>query len=403
MNSFSELFSSYTPLEQFFIFNRHGETVFGESGFNIETSFFSGESGYFKIKYKGAPGIAFYAKSDVNGWIYVNVAKNVHIYAEANAYLVSMSLLTLLALALAGVVVVIIHRLGRRPVNILEEEIRENFIIVKRKTVDALLNGEAADFTGGAFFSPSLSLYGENFIVLQIQAKAFSPETLSHVDAIVAEHTYGISALTSPGLLVCVLSFSADDMAAAYELARIVADYIRTILVYEYELDVAVGVGGYVKARADIPKSYNQAGNALKYSESAEKNPITAFEDIKNQINETPEIAAKPKPEPEIMKTIKKYVTRCFSDPTVTLGFVAENFNISVSYLSRLFKAHTDKTFLEYIIALRMEKAKQLLWETDMPVEEIVGEVGYRNYASFAKTFKKYAGISANEYRKERV
>lgn len=66
----------------------------------------------------------------------------------------------------------------------------------------------------------------------------------------------------------------------------------------------------------------------------------------------------------------------------------------------RRFKAATGYSPLNYIQALRIEEAKQLLETTDTPVEQIGREVGYEDAASFRRLFKRVASMSPGDYRK---
>lgn len=83
----------------------------------------------------------------------------------------------------------------------------------------------------------------------------------------------------------------------------------------------------------------------------------------------------------------------------VNLDDVAQKLGLNSSYFSQLFKRETGQTFVEYRIHLRMETAKQLLERSDLRIIDIASEIGYDDAPHFAKTFKKYTGISPKEYR----
>ena len=65
-----------------------------------------------------------------------------------------------------------------------------------------------------------------------------------------------------------------------------------------------------------------------------------------------------------------------------------------------MFKNETGRNLLDYIIYLRVEKAKALLKNTDYKIYSIVQEVGYRDERHFKNIFKKYVGCTPNQYRK---
>jgi len=83
----------------------------------------------------------------------------------------------------------------------------------------------------------------------------------------------------------------------------------------------------------------------------------------------------------------------------VTLEEVAEYVNISPFYLSKIFKKHTGVNFIEYLTNLKIEKAKELLEYTDMPVINIAIELSFNEPNYFARVFRKTAGMTPSKYR----
>lgn len=84
----------------------------------------------------------------------------------------------------------------------------------------------------------------------------------------------------------------------------------------------------------------------------------------------------------------------------ITLTDLARKYGISTSHLSGLIKEELRMSFSEYIAARRVQKAKELLAEERISIEEIAAQVGYSDYFYFTKVFKKNAGISPSKYRK---
>ncbi|MDT8860194.1 response regulator [Alkalihalobacillus sp. MEB130] len=79
---------------------------------------------------------------------------------------------------------------------------------------------------------------------------------------------------------------------------------------------------------------------------------------------------------------------------------VTDRFNISVSHFSLLFKKHTGQTFVNYLNAVRINKAKELLTENDLKIYEIAEMVGFISPPHFNRVFKQINGYSPKEYRK---
>lgn len=85
----------------------------------------------------------------------------------------------------------------------------------------------------------------------------------------------------------------------------------------------------------------------------------------------------------------------------ITLTDLAQKYQISPGYLSRLIKEELQLSFSEYIASKRIQKAKELLAEENLSIEEIAERVGYNDYYYFTKVFTKIAGISPSKYRKK--
>ena len=80
------------------------------------------------------------------------------------------------------------------------------------------------------------------------------------------------------------------------------------------------------------------------------------------------------------------------------MDLFAGKYKMAPEYLSTLFAKETGKTFSNYLKEVRMQKAKQLLEETDMKIYEIACQTGYPDQKYFSKVFKEYAGVSAKQY-----
>ena len=65
----------------------------------------------------------------------------------------------------------------------------------------------------------------------------------------------------------------------------------------------------------------------------------------------------------------------------------------------RRFKSSTGMTPLDYVHALRLEEAKQMLETSDLPIEEIASETGYEDTSFFGRLFRRKVGLTPNQYR----
>ncbi len=80
---------------------------------------------------------------------------------------------------------------------------------------------------------------------------------------------------------------------------------------------------------------------------------------------------------------------------------LASIFGVSANYLSTRFHKETHIRFTEYLTGLRMNRAKQLLAETDLQVKEIATQVGYYTASHFIRTFVKAVGVTPLEFRND--
>ena len=85
----------------------------------------------------------------------------------------------------------------------------------------------------------------------------------------------------------------------------------------------------------------------------------------------------------------------------LSLVDVAQKLSVNSNYLSGLIKKETGESFTCILNRERLETAKKFLADPQYNIESISSMVGYHSYISFYKAFKRYAGKSPKEYRKE--
>jgi two-component system response regulator YesN len=99
------------------------------------------------------------------------------------------------------------------------------------------------------------------------------------------------------------------------------------------------------------------------------------------------------------MRLAKRYIHENYASQ-ITLNKIAEITGFNPTYFSTLFKQETGKNYLEYLSEVRIGKACDYLKDTNKTVAAICEEVGYSDLKHFSKNFKKYTGLSPNEYRR---
>ncbi|GFZ34359.1 DNA-binding response regulator [Clostridium zeae] len=99
-----------------------------------------------------------------------------------------------------------------------------------------------------------------------------------------------------------------------------------------------------------------------------------------------------------VIQQIIDYIKHNFAKE-LSLKMLADQFNINTSYLGQLFSKEVGISFSDYLNKIRNEKAKELLLNTNMKINEIAETIGYLDTSYFYKKFKKYYGVCPNTLR----
>ncbi|PYG87434.1 two-component system response regulator YesN [Ruminiclostridium sufflavum DSM 19573] len=97
----------------------------------------------------------------------------------------------------------------------------------------------------------------------------------------------------------------------------------------------------------------------------------------------------------------KAYINCCYNRQ-ISLDDVSREVNISPYYFSKIFKEETGVNFIDYLTDIRIDKAKDLLENTDFSMKEICGKVGYSDPNYFSRSFKKNVGVTPTDYKERK-
>lgn len=135
--------------------------------------------------------------------------------------------------------------------------------------------------------------------------------------------------------------------------------------------------------------------HSTEYSEEAVKaDCVYLLQKLGSQIHHSIDLN-----EEDIIVKAKKYI-HTFYDQDIQLNDIADAISISKFYLSRIFKAKTGENIKDYLLKVRLEKAKQLL-QKNYNVKEVAYKTGFNNPSYFSKCFKKEMKISPGEYKEQ--
>lgn len=96
--------------------------------------------------------------------------------------------------------------------------------------------------------------------------------------------------------------------------------------------------------------------------------------------------------------SFKAFISQHYHED-IHLEMLAEKYNTSAQYMSRLLKRELGVGFQEYLLDLRIRKAKELLAQSERKIGDIWEAVGFNNRNTFIRAFKGKEGITPSEYR----
>ena len=95
----------------------------------------------------------------------------------------------------------------------------------------------------------------------------------------------------------------------------------------------------------------------------------------------------------------EEYLTTHYNDQALGVSVVSKAFDFSESYFSQFFKDVMDKSFSNYLENIRLTKAKDLICNSDMDIEQISVAVGYSSSTTFRRAFKRVVGMSPSGFK----
>lgn len=102
----------------------------------------------------------------------------------------------------------------------------------------------------------------------------------------------------------------------------------------------------------------------------------------------------------EVVCIIKEYIESNYCQ-NIKITMFAEKYFFSIEYLTKLFRNKYGFTIYEYVLKLRMERARELLEDETNKIIDIAGRLGYADNHYFSKAFRTYYHISPSQYRRE--
>ena len=204
-------------------------------------------------------------------------------------------------------------------------------------------------------------------------------------------------------------SLSRGDVAAVREKANVFFDWmerhapedldsmrlkvLELVLRSEYDAFAA----GSVNYAFDYRKDYITQVNALQDTRQIRDWFLDHMTSIAGTIHDQ----AEEKDESTVARACK-YIQENFRRE-LSLDDVSKEVNVSPYYFSKLFKEEVGENFIDYLTALRIGNAKELLKRPPLSVREAGLQSGYPDPNYFSRIFKKHTGMTPREYREQNL
>jgi len=102
----------------------------------------------------------------------------------------------------------------------------------------------------------------------------------------------------------------------------------------------------------------------------------------------------------DLIRRINELIQRHYANPNLSLNWLADELDLSPSYVGRVYKQITMKAPVDVIASVRMEKALELLSQTHRSIAEIAELTGFTNSSYFYRMFKKHFGQTPTDFRR---
>lgn len=102
-----------------------------------------------------------------------------------------------------------------------------------------------------------------------------------------------------------------------------------------------------------------------------------------------------------VIEQAKKYIDDNYQED-LSLNDVSRHCNVSIYYMSRLFKEKLGENYSTYLTRVRMEAAKEMIRKYDYPLKTLADKCGFRSVGYFCRVFKQYTGVTAGEFKEQR-
>lgn len=241
---------------------------------------------------------------------------------------------------------------------------------------------------------------------------------------------YSAFVCEADGILLCLVNGEQDCQEVLEDL-RDVAGQIVQFLEEKFAVKLSAGISNYHENWTGIEQCYHDIQDIMDYrSVNGVEEPVLLYGALETfwlqqegspaaPSQETSGASTEQQDKPanaseeafaavetkistsEIADMVVAYIHTNYRDQDLSVGKIADEFGISLSYLSQIFKRTMKTGLLEYIHLQRIEEAKKLLLE-GMSVQSVAETVGYYNTRPLIRMFKRIENMTPTEYKESK-
>jgi len=165
---------------------------------------------------------------------------------------------------------------------------------------------------------------------------------------------------------------------------------IRIYSYFKHNYDIN-DLTNYLNTQSDLLQELNTCSNTQQVFEIIKNYIYEVFGDCIDYKNVTKKDV--------LVTKIDQYLEQHYMEPGLSVEQIAAELFYENSYLRRVYKIQTGKTIMQRLEDIRMNKAKQLLKDTQYKISEIADKVGFSDQFYFSKRFKLYCNLTPSQYR----
>lgn len=372
----------------------------------------SNDEDSFIGNYLGDKSFITYKKAENLGFIFISIIPYSSIVEETSKIDRVIAIFFMIAMFINLIVSIISIKRIYEPLNDLIKDMKNDPSIENGVSMDEydflgetysnliLKNkrSNAARIFKGNYNDSAIDILGfskDKFLTLSIMIdhdESDSLDNLEKVMDIVDTHTNWAGAITSSSCISCILNENKFDDNKMDDIMEGLVS-LQDVISEELDNTVSIGLGTVVNSLESIKFSQRYATLAVKYALSIGENQVILYTEIENN-----SIAASQNRD-SVAEKIAVYVLNNFYRQDFSADEVAKEVDLSLGYARQIFRKEKGLTLNDFIIGCRIDKAKELLINTEDTAKDISEAVGYYDNRYFYTLFKKKVGMTTEEFR----